>query len=426
MKKSKESLFRSLSARWILAGVITVALLCFFAAGPAPAQDKGPIKIGFIAPATGNFAQMGEDMLTGFKMYLEEIGFQVAGRKIELIYEDEGANPGIAVNKARKLIIRDNVHLLAGIFMTSAAYAVGPVAAQNQTPLVITLSAGDDLTQRQRSEWVVRTSFTGSELGYVAADFAYNRLGWRKAVSLAMDYAWGHENVGAFQRKFESLGGKLLQKTWTPVVTGDFGPYVAGLNREADGVFDVVTGAASIRLIKDMEASGLKQKMAIISPGTSTDESLLPALGDSGLGVYSVFNWSAVLDNPQNKAWVAKVRSKLNKEAPMGAALCYDGARWIMAAVTKINGNVEDKKALMTALRGVKLESPLRGDFSMDPYGHPIQDIYVRKVEKSAHSPAGYQNSIVKTYPKSTQFGTYDPEEYLKTPPNTRDYPPLK
>ena len=395
-------------------------------AGPASAQDKGPIKIGFISPGTGNWAQMGKDMLSGFEMYLQEVGYKAGGRKIELIYEDEGADPSIAVNKARKLITRDNVHLLAGIFVTSAAYAVAPVATQNQTPFVITLSAGDDLTQRHRSNWVVRTSFTASEFGFVAGDYAFKELGWKKAACIAMDYAWGHENIGAFQRKFEALGGKVIQKIWTPVNTTDFGPYVANINREADGVFEVITGAAIIRFIKDMEASGLKQKMPILATGTSTDESLLPALGDSGLGVITVFNWSAALDNAQNKKWVAEVRKKMNKEAPMGAALCYDGARWIVAALEKVKGNVEDKQALMKALREVELEKSLRGAFSMDKYGHPAQDIYVRKVEKSTESPAGYKNTVIKTYPKATQFNGFDPEEYLKTPPNTRDYPPLK
>jgi branched-chain amino acid transport system substrate-binding protein len=93
----------------------------------AEAADKGPIKIGFIAPQTGNFAQIGLDMVTGFKMFLDEINNTVAGRKIELIVEDEGTNPSAAIAKARKLVTHDKVNLIAGVFMTAAAYAIAPV-----------------------------------------------------------------------------------------------------------------------------------------------------------------------------------------------------------------------------------------------------------------------------------------------------------
>ena len=86
-------------------------------------------------------------------MYLEEINYEMAGRKIELIVEDEGGNPAIAVNKARKLVTHDKVDLVVGVFMTSAAYGVAPVLEEAETPLLISVSAGDDLTQRKRSKY---------------------------------------------------------------------------------------------------------------------------------------------------------------------------------------------------------------------------------------------------------------------------------
>ena len=403
--------------------LVAVVAMLAVALAPSAMADKGPIKIGFIAPATGNFAQMGQDMVAGFKMYLQEIGYKVDGRKIELIVEDEGGKPNIAVAKARKLIKNDKVNLIAGVFMTSCAYAVAPVCKRAGIPLVITISAGDDLTQRKRSKYVTRVSFTGSELGMVAGDFAYRKLGWRKADCLAMDYAWGHENVGAFQRAFEALGGKVIQKVWTPVNTADFGPYVANLKREADGIYDVVTGGASIRFIKALRASGLMDKMKVITAGTGTDESLLPALGDNALGIYSVFNWSAVLDTPENQAWVAKVRKATGKEAPMGMAICYDGARWIVNAIKMVHGDVENKEAFLKAVRQVELPRSLRGPLKMDPYGHVIQNVYIRQVQKVNGK---LQNTIVETYPMAGQFHTIAPEDYLKTPVSSRSYPPCK
>ncbi|OGL11266.1 MAG: hypothetical protein A3J45_12380 [Candidatus Rokubacteria bacterium RIFCSPHIGHO2_02_FULL_69_13] len=213
--------------------VVALGLAVAVAAGGlAPAvgaADKPPIKIGLITPKTGNFAQMGIDMADGFKLYMAEIDYQVAGRKIELIEEDEGAVPATAVTKVRKLITHDKVNIVVGLFMAAAAYAAAPVAQEAEVPLVITIAASDDLTQRKASKYLARVSFTGGELGHAAGDYAYRKLGWRKVSAIAMDYGWGHETAGAFQRVFEELGGQVVQKIWTPVNTTDFGPYVASL-----------------------------------------------------------------------------------------------------------------------------------------------------------------------------------------------------
>ena len=389
----------------------------------AQGAEKGPIKIGFISPHTGNFAQMGLDMVDGFKMYLEEINYTVAGRKIELIVEDEGEIPATAVTKARKLVTHDKVHLVAGVFLTAAVYAVAPVLVEAQTPLIITLSAGDDLTQRKRSKYVMRVSFTGSQLGQVAADYAYKKLGWRKAVTLGMDYGWGHENIGAFQRTFEEMGGQVIQKIWTPMVTADYGPYVASLKRDADGIFEVVTGAASIRFLKTMRSSGLMNKWKVMAPGTATDESLLPALADDGVGVYTVFNYSAALKNPENIKFNEKVLKVIKRDPTLGMAHSYTGADWIIRAIKAVNGDVENKDKFIEAVRAIEIPDSLRGPLKLDKYGHVIQNIYIRQVEKVGKA---YQNSIVETYPMASQFWTYDPETFLKSPVYGRDYPPCK
>ena len=416
--------------RWQRAGILAVTffavLLCLVIGGlgtMAQGAEKGPIKIGFISPHTGNFAQMGLDMVDGFKMYLQEINYTVAGRKIELIVEDEGEIPATAVTKMRKLATHDKVHLVAGVFLTAAAYAVGPVAVEAQTPLIITLSAGDDLTQRKRSKYVTRVSFTGCQIGHVAADYAYKKLGWRTAVTLGMDYGCGHENIGAFQRTFEEMGGKVIQKVWTPMVTADYGPYAASLKREADGIFEVVTGAASIRFIKTLRSSGLLNKWKVIAPGTATDESLLPALADDGVGVYSVFNYSAALKNPENAKFNEKVPKVIKRDPTLGMAHSYTGADWIIRAIKAVNGDVENKDKFIEAVRAIEIPDSLRGPLKLDKYGHVIQNMYIRQVEKVGNA---YQNTVIETYPMTSQFFTYDPETFLKSPVYGRDYPPCK
>jgi branched-chain amino acid transport system substrate-binding protein len=395
--------------------------ICLIPLGAAAgAVEKGPIKIGFIAPHTGNFAQLGMDMVAGFKMFLEEINYTVAGRKIELIVEDEGEGPATAVTKARKLITADKIHLMAGVFLNPCAYAVAPICIEAGTPFIVTASGNDDLTQRKRSKLILGLTYTSSDLGHPAGDYVYNKLGWRKAVIVGWDFAFGHEVAGGFQRVFEDAGGKVIQKIWAPLNTMDFSPYVAGLKKDADGIFDVVTGSSSVRFIRALRTAGLLNKWKVVAAGTATDEWILPALGDSGLGVYSTYNWSAVLQNPENKKFVDKVHKQLKKEATVGMATDYTGADWISRAIKAVNGDVENREKFLAALRAIEIPDSIRGPLKLDDYGHATQNIYIRRIDKVNNN---YQNTVVETYPMVSQFWKYDPETYLKSPAYTRDYP---
>jgi branched-chain amino acid transport system substrate-binding protein len=388
------------------------------------AADKPPIKIGFITPRTGNFAQMGIDMGEGFKLYLAEHDYTIAGRKVELIEEDEGATPANAVSKARKLIEHDKVHVMAGLLFAAAAYAVAPVVQEAEVPLVVTIAASDDLTQRKRSKYVARVGFTGGELGHVAGDYAYRKLGWRKVAAIAMDYGWGHETTGGFQRVFEGLGGQVIQKVWTPVNTNDFGPYVASLKPEADGILDVVTGAASIRLINEMRKTGLLDRKKVLAAGSATDETALAALGDTALGVLTFYPWSQALDTPENRRFVEKMKKATKKEyVGTSAALSYGGAMWIAEAIKSVGGDVENKERFFNALRATEIKASPRGPIKIDKYGHIIQNVYIRRVDKTGGL---YQNTVLETYPSVSQFFTYNAEEFLKQPVYGRDNPPCK
>src|SRR4029077_20073995 len=104
----------------------------FLAVSTAPAAD--PIKIGFLAPMTGLFAQAGKDMLDGLKMGLEASGGQVAGRKLELIEEDTEGNPATAQAKYRKLVQQDKINVLTGVLLANIGYALIQPIERDELP----------------------------------------------------------------------------------------------------------------------------------------------------------------------------------------------------------------------------------------------------------------------------------------------------
>jgi branched-chain amino acid transport system substrate-binding protein len=387
---------------------------------PAQAADKGPIKIGYIAPLTGTWAQAGQDMVVGTKLFLESINYTMGGRKVELIIEDEGAVASTAITKARKLINHDKVNFITGVWLSSAAYAVAPICEEAGVPLIISPSAGDDLTQRKRSKLVVRLSYTGCQLGHVAGDYAYNQLKWRKVAMLGWEHAFGQETMGAFQKSFEDAGGKVIQRIYTPLSTLDFGPYIGNLNKSADGLFEVATGSPSMSFVRSLKASGLMDKWKVLTVGTAMDESFLQELKDMAVGITSVDIYSAALDTPENKVFREKVIKATKRDPTLNTVCAYSGFEWINQAVKGIGGDVENRDKLMAAIRSVDLKQSPRGPLKMDPYGNVIENIYVRRVEKVGDH---YQNTVIQTYPMVSQFWKYNPEEFLKKPVYSRDYP---
>jgi branched-chain amino acid transport system substrate-binding protein len=387
------------------------------------AQEKGPIKIGYIIPVTGAFAEVGRDMANGTAMLLEEIGYKTGGRKIELITEDDEANPATGLTKLRKVVEKDGVHIVAGVFLASTGYAFNPYLEEKQIPANYQICSADDLTQRKKARWVVRTSWTSSQHSHPFAEYVYKTLGYRKIATMGMDYAFGWEAIGGFQRTFEEMGGKVIQKTWTPITAVDFSPYLGNIRKDADAVYTVYVGRPGLILAKQYKEYGLKDKIPLLSVGPMTDENVLPSMGDDALGILNALHYSAAIDTPANQKFVKAYREKFKRAPSYFAEGAYTGTRWMVEAIKMTGGDAENKEKFLTAMRKVVITDAPRGPIKVDDFGNPIQNTYIRKVERVGGE---YQNTVIQTIPNVSQFWKYNPEEYLKQPLYSRDYPPLK
>jgi branched-chain amino acid transport system substrate-binding protein len=401
-------------------GFVT-ALALLPGAGEGLAQE--PIKIGFISPLSGAIAQAGKDMYSGCELFWEESGWQIAGRKLEVILEDNEGVPATALTKARKLVESDKVHMLAGVILSNVAYALVPYIEAQGIPTIYPINSADDLTQRKRPKWLIRTGFSAGGNMHPFGEYAAKVLGYKKVVTIGLDYAFGWETVGGFHKSFEDNGGQVIQKIWVPLNVQDFAPYLATVKKDADAVFVLALGRWTVLFARQYAESGLKARVPLIAGGTYSDEHVLPQLGDESLGVISAHHYSAALDTPANQRFRAAFEKKYNRLPSFYSENCYTGARAVTEAVKAIGGKVEDRAALMAALRKVEITDAPRGPVKMDPYGNPIQNIYIRKVERVGGK---LQNTVIHTYPAVSQFWKYNPEEFLKQPVYSRDFPPCR
>jgi len=401
--------------------VLVASVLVVVAVTPA---QQTPIKIGFTTDLTGTAAQAAKDMVNGFTMYLDEVGGQMAGRKVELIVEDTQGRPDVALTKLRKLVEHDRVHLVAGVLFGHLGYAMAPKVEEYKIPALFTVTAADDLTQRLKYRWIIRTGWASSQPSHPFGEYAAKTLGYRKVAVIASDYAFGWEVVGGFQRTFEESGGQVVQKLWAPLGAMDLAPFIAKLRRDADAVLTMIAGASTIQFMKQYEEAGLKGKIPLIAGGPAVDEALLPSMGDEAIGVISPLIYSGALDTPANRRFAREYRAKFGKVPSYFAETNYTSGRWINEAVRSLAGNVEDREKMLAALRKVEIPDAPRGPVKLDGYGNPIQNVYFRKVERNREGEL--QNTVIVTIPAVSQFWKYNPEEFLKRPVYSRDVPPCR
>jgi branched-chain amino acid transport system substrate-binding protein len=393
-------------------------------ATPAQAEE---LRIGFIAPITGIFAQVGKDMVDGFKLYLDQHGNKLGGMDVKFIVEDEQGKPDTAVTKAKKVVLQDKVHMFIGGLLASSGYALAPVSTAEKTIYISSVAAADDLTQRQLDKYpyFLRTSWTSSQPHHALGQWACDQ-GYKKVVSVAADYAFGYEVLGGFQKAFEDCGGQVVQKIWPPLGTKDFGPYIPTIKADADAIFTLMVGPMSLQFPKQLRGAG--NKKPILGGGTSYDEFALPFMGDEVIGDVSALHYSAALSTPKNEAFVKAYRAKYGKVPSYYSENNYTTAQWIDEAIKKAGGKWPGTEQFIKIMQGIKLDS-VRGPISMDDMRNPVENIYIKKVEKKKMFGYGKDelwNTVIKTYPNVSQFWTYGKDKFLAQPVYSRDYPPCK
>lgn len=385
---------------------------------PAAAHSSDqPIKIGLLAETSGAAGVNGQAMVNGFNLFLDQVHHQIAGRPVQLIIENVEGNPATAVGKLHKLVTQDKVDIVAGLFLSNVALAVGKALDQYKTPFLDGPASADELTQTLHPKWLVRTSFTASQPSHPLGEYAYKTLGMRKVITLGADYAYGYEAVGGFQSSFEKAGGHVVQKLWAPLGFMDFKPLLKQLRTDADGIFMVNVGQGAVLIPQQYKAMGFK--MPIIASPTSFDDTL-PKIGDAAIGAISCSYYTPYLDSDANQAFVTAFRKKYGRDPSFCAETTYVDGLCIQKAAEQLKGHLEDKEKLLSVLQNLQLENAPRGPLKIEHW-NPIENFYVTKVVKVN---GRLENKVIDKFANVSQFWTWPPDAYLKMPLNSKNYPP--
>jgi branched-chain amino acid transport system substrate-binding protein len=408
-----------ISRRGFVTGAAGVGLSRIVAPNVARGVE-GPIRIGLLTVKTGPLASGGIDMERALAMFLNDRGGMLSGRKVELVTADTAGVPATARTKAQELVEKNNVHCLIGPLAAFEALAIDDYIRQERMP-TLSVAAAEDMTQRRPNPWFVRATSTSGQCAHPLGEYAAKELKYKKMITIADDIAYGQEMCAGFQRVFEDNGGQIIQKLFPPLTVPDYGSYVGDL-KNADAIFLGFAGSNGFRFLRQFVEYGLKDKMQIIGGMTALDEAVLRNMGDEALNIVTACWYSAELDNKPNQVFAPAFRKEFTYDPGFYAASTYVNGAVLEAAVKAVNGNVEDKPALMAALRSTNVDT-VRGPVKFDDLGNVIGNVYLRKVTRK---DGRLVNSVFKTYPDVSQFWTYGKEAFLANPVYSREFPPAR
>ncbi len=363
---------RTLLAIAILAGL----------ASPTRLWAQETIKIGVILPFSGQFADSGVQIDNGIKLYMQQNGDTVGGRKIEIVRKDVGGiAPDVAKRLAQELLLRDKVDILAGFSLTPNAMAAGDVSQQAKKFMVVMNAATSAVTDH--SQYMVRVSLTTPQLNDAFGRWVY-KSGVRHVFTMSSDYGPGQDAVKAFEGAFKSSGGEIVGSVRMPVDNPDFSAFVQrAKDSQAEAIYAWVPGGTQPGALgKALAERGVNPTTnKILGQGELALADSLKAMGDASIGIVTAFHYDPNHDSNTNRAFVAAYQKAFTRAPDIYSVGGYDGMHLIYDALKKADGKT-DGASLVEAAKGDAWESP-RGPVSIDPETREIiQTVWIRRVEK--------------------------------------------
>ena len=340
--------------------------------------QSNKVRVGFMLPYTGTFAQLGINIENAFRLAIDEKGGKLGGRDIEWFKVDDKAEPSKGIENATKLVQRDKVDVVIGTVHSGVQMGLHKVARDTGV-LNINPNAGVHAATRALcAPNVFRTSFTNSQPTR-ALGAAMAAKGHKKAVWITWKYAAGDEAFEGFKEGFIASGGTIVKELGLPFPNVEFQALlteIASLNPDSVACFFAGGGAA--KFMRDYAAAGLKGKIPLYGSGFLT-EGVLDAAGAAAEGVMTTLHYSDSLDTPKNSAVRNAFASKFKTMPDVYAVQGYDAGQLLILGANAVKGDFSNKKALYAAMEGVTIDSP-RGKWKMSASHNPIQDIYLRQV----------------------------------------------
>jgi branched-chain amino acid transport system substrate-binding protein len=379
----------------MLAAALAAATLG--ASGAAGAADK--VKVGLVSTLSGPNAAIGNDIRDAFMLVVKLNGGKLGGLPAEVLIADDQFKPDVGKQLFERMVKRDKVDFLTGVVFSNIMLAGLPEAIEGKTVYLSPNAAPSPIAGKECSPYFFAVSWPNDAYHEAAGQHATNQ-NFKNAYLVAPNYQAGKDSLAGFKRFYK---GKVVNEVYTKLGQLDYSAELAEIRAaKPDVLYAFLPGGMGTNFIKQFVAAGLNKQTRLLLPGFGADQDIIRGVGDAMLGLQDTAHWAMNLDNAANKRFVAEFEKEY-KRLPTGyAAQAYDTALLIDAAIKTVSGKIEDKDAVLKAVKAAKFES-VRGEFKFNTNQYPIQNYYLREVQKD--SQGRLVNNVVSNTPVMVNRG---------------------
>lgn len=361
----------------IVATLFTI--LFVFAAVSCSKKDAGSaagiIKIGGVAPLSGNVAVYGVECKNGIDLAVEEINAAggVAGKKLVFICEDDEGMPDKTVNAFKKLITKDKVSIVIGSLTSGCAKAITTLAQARGVVQIAPAATSPDITDA--GNFIFRACFIDPFQGTVGGKFAAENLGAKNAAilyDLQNDYSVGlTEN---FKASFTAAGGRIAAEESYAGGDKDFNAQLTKIKNASPDVVYLPDYYGTVALVaKQLRAQGIQCPIV----GADGWDGLVGTAGDEVLNGYYSNHYAIDSTEDKVREYVAAFRAKYNKNPNAFAALGYDSVYMVKDAIEAAGST--DAAAVRSALEKTN-GSYVTGHLTFDAKHNPVKSAVMLKI----------------------------------------------
>jgi len=376
---------------------------------PAKPTEAGEVKIGFISAFTGVFSSFGKMQKEGAELALEEYKNQVAGKKINVIYEDDQLDNEQAVTKAKKLVEQDKIDILTGLVSGDEGLTVGDYMKDKNIPVIPMYSASEDMTMRAFYPMIVRATWTGAQAQDAFGYYLAKNLGYKKLYQIGEDYSFPWNEGGGLVRGFCRGGGEEITSVWFPPgSTSDFSSMIASipLDKGYDAVYYNGAGGDAVNFVKQFVELGMLDKIKLLGQSNTFEKPDLGSLPKQIVGSLSAHHTTDDMATPEWVAFKDAFNKRWGHDPSAASAFAYSSMKMILKAIEARNGDISDKAALVDGMLKVDMSKDPRGPVALDPTWHAaVENVYIREVAKD--DKGELYNKGILTVKNVNQFGPY-------------------
>ncbi len=358
-----------------------------------------PIKIGVVTPLSGTYTPIGQQVKMGIELATKEVNAAggIMGRKVELIFEDEEANPAVATQKAEKLFQVSNVDFLTGTVNSGSTLAVGQLAERNNKLIATTVSFADSITGDKCSPNVFRVNArAGMQSAALAAWLAKEKPN-ANVFFIGPDYEMGRSTVAAFKKAAEEKGAKSVGEIFAPLDNKDYSPYFGQVRAAKPNViYTSVAGNDTVRLLTQMSEYGVNKGITLVGAAGTVTSQNITAIGSAAEGYVTGVGYSAKADTPANKKFLTAFQAEFKTAPDLYGTDSYGLIYFYKAAVEKAKSTETDK--VRAAMKDLEWATP-QGMKKMRAGDHQaMQEMYAVKIE-------GGQFNVISRVPADQAIG---------------------